>query len=132
MAHLVTVTTLLDGPRTTILHVYIKSDGASADLTNYEIANPADFQTPYDGNQFFTLKAIDSVLNGFSASLKFDYLINGNFIWAIPEYNSSFDFCSVGGLKDRSNPLDGTGKVLLSTNGLSDQDEGSFVITLTK
>jgi hypothetical protein len=130
MANLVEVTTLLDGSRQLFLHVYVKGDG-SGDLNAVEIADPADFDMP-GTNQFFTLEGIQAALNGFSASLKFDYLINGTFIWAIPEYQSEYDFNPVGGLKDRSDTLDGTGKVLLSTVGLADGDEGSFVIKLRK
>lgn len=131
MANLVTVQTLLDGPRHVILHVYIKSDGSGTDLTSKEIANPADFRMT-GKNRFFTLEKVESGLNGFSASLRFDYLVNGNFIWAIPEYQSDFDFTWAGGLKDRSCNLDGTGRILLSTQGLGEGDEGSFVLKLRK
>ena len=132
MANLVTVTTIIDGPRTTILHVYVKSDGESGDLTDYEIVDPEDVQQVRNWDGFFSLESVQSALSGFSASLKFEYLLNGNLIWTVPEYQGYFDFCTMGGLKDRSDPLDGTGKVLLSTQGLSEGDEGSFIITLTK
>ncbi len=133
MAHTVQVTTLLNGPRHTVLHVYIKSDGASPDLDSYEIANPADFeQWPADNDRFYTIETIQSGLNGFSASLKFEYLVDGTLIWALPEAHSEFDFINIGGLRDRSPELDGTGKVLISTQGLDNNDEGSFVIKLRK
>jgi hypothetical protein len=131
MANLVTVTTLVDGPRTTILHVYIQGDG-TGEVENYELVDPDDTQYPKHWDGFFSLESLQSGLTGFSATLKFEYLIDGNLIWNIPEYDSSADFCAIGGLKDRSNPLDGTGKVLLSTQGLGNGDEGSLVITLTK
>ena len=131
MANLVTVTTLLDGPRHTILHVYVKSDGTSGDLVDYVIADPADFNMT-GANRFFTIETIQGGLAGFSAHLKFDYLINGTFIWVIPEYDTMFDFRADGGLKDRSSTLDGTGKVLLNTQGLDNSDDGSFVIKLRK
>lgn len=133
MAHEVTVTTLLDGSRRTILHIALRSDGASADLSDYEIANPADFtnMTGRD-NRFFTIERIESGLNGFSVGLKFDYLVNGNFVVAVPEFDSSKDFRDAGGLKDRSDPLDGTGKILLSTEGFSGGGVGEIVLTLRK
>lgn len=131
--HTVNVTTLLDGPRHTILHVVIKSDGMSDDLSNEVIADPADFEDwPADNDRFFTLETIQAGLNGFSASLSFEYLVEGNLVQAIPEFHSEFDYITIGGLKDRSPELDGTGKILLSTQGLDGEDVGSFVIKLRK
>lgn len=125
MAHEVVVTTQLDGSRRTILHVTLRSDGASGDISNYEIADPGD-------DYVFVLEKIQSSFVGFSGSLKFEYLINGTFVWPIPEFDSVQDFRPEGGLMDRSNVLDGTGKVLLSTEGFGDDDVGSFTITLRK
>ncbi len=132
MTHTVTVTKLLDGNHP-ILHVHLKSDGVSPDLVNYELIDPADFG--HTGpHKFLTLDALTYGLAGFSASLKFDYLIAGTFIWTLPEGTApTVDFTYYGGLKDRSNPLDGTGKILLSTKGFGDSgDEGSIVIQLKK
>jgi len=126
----VVITPLLSGNRNVILHVYIQGDG-SGDLENYVIANPADYGMSGD-NRFFTVDGIQAGFTGFSASLKFEYLLSGTLNWAIPEFDSSQDFSDYGGIKDKSSPLDGTGKVLLSTAGLSNGDEGSFVLRLRK
>jgi hypothetical protein len=132
MAHEVVVTTLLDGPRNTTVHVSIRSDGVAGDLDSFEIVDPNDFQYPAGWDGMFTIEKIVSGMSGFSASLEFDYLVNETFIWAVPEYDTDFDFTPFGGLKDRSNTLDGTGKVLLSTRGLGVGDVGSFVLQLRK
>lgn len=124
----ITITTLQNGPRNVILHVYVQG---AEDLTDYELVDPADFGMTGD-DRFFTIEEIKSSLVGFSAALKFEYLLSDTLIWAIPEYDSCFDFTSHGGLKDRSNILDGTGKVLFSTKGLSTGDEGSFILKLKK
>jgi hypothetical protein len=41
------------------------------------------------------------------------------------------DLCGFGGLKDRS-PMDGTGKLKLSTNGLSADDRGTIIVWVRK
>jgi hypothetical protein len=129
MANLVTITPLLSGQRKVILHVYIKSDGESGDLVDYEIADPANYN--FKG-KFFTMESVESALSGFSVSLKFGYLQSGTPVWVIPEFQSCYDLRPYGGLLDRSNVLDGTGKVLLSTSGLSRGDEGTFILVLRK
>ena len=51
-------------------------------------------------------------------------------IWLM-DGTDSVDFRPVGGLKDRSGDLDGTGKLLLNTSGfLEVGDKGSFLITM--
>ena len=131
MANTVITTTTLDGPKDIILHVYIKSDGSGVDLQNELIVDPDDLEMPADSN-YFTIKTIQSSLDGFSARLRFEYLIEGTWIWVLPEDMSCFDFTTLGGLRDRSGELDGTGRVLLSTRGLGTGDEGSFVIKMSK
>lgn len=128
MSNSIEVTPLMTGRRI-VLHVYIKNDGVSGDETNVVIADPADYEFA-DG--FFTVESIQSSLDEFSASLKFGYLVSGNPVWVLPDGYSEFNFKFYGGLKDRSPELDGDGKVLLSTRGLSGGKEGSFVISLIK
>lgn len=128
---IVTITKLLSsGPKNVTLHVYVKGD-ASGDLTDEVIADPADFGMTGE-NRFFTIRGIQSCLSGFSGTLKCEYLASDSLMWAIPEFESCVDFTDYGGLKDFSNPLDGTGKILLSTKGLAEGDEGSFVLRLKK
>lgn len=131
MSHQVVVTTLIDGPKDIVLHVYIESDGTSDDIVDHVIVDPADLDMPDDSN-FLTVKTIESSLDGFSARLKFGYLVDGTPVWVLPEDMACFDFTTIGGLRDRSPDLDGDGKVLLSTRGLNGTDAGSFVIKLTK
>lgn len=126
----IVITPLSSGDRNVTLHVYVKGDG-SGDLTDHVIADPADFKMTGE-NRFFTIRGIQSCLSGFYATLKFEYLASDTLIWVLPEFDSSVDFTDYGGLKDRSNPLDGTGKILFSTKGLAEGDEGSFVLRLKK
>lgn len=129
MSHVV-VTPISNGDRNVTLHVYIKGS-VSGDITDFVIADPAEFGMKGE-NRFFTIQGINSCLSGFYSTLKFEYLAEDTLIWVLPEYESCPDFTDYGGLKDRSNPLDGTGKILLSTKGLAEGDEGSFILRLKK
>ena len=87
------------------------------------------------GEAVFTLDDVTWGFNGFSASLMFDVFPGDDtLIWVLPVNAGNYvDFKKYGGLRDRSNSLDGTGKLLLSTTGLQDVgDEGSLVIKLRK
>ena len=133
MSHQVIVTPLLNGARHVVLHVYVKSDGVSPDLEDHELVDPADYGMT-GPHRFFTIETIQTALSGFDARLKFEYLLSDTLIWVLPEAGSgaTYDFNDYGGLKDRSNELDGTGKILFSTRGISAGDEGSFVLKLRK
>lgn len=132
MANTVTVTTLLEGPRNLVLHVYLKSDGVSGDLSNEVIADPANHEFLSD-SRYFTLEDVTYGFNGFSANLEFEYLMDNTLIWVLPPGSGNYvDFKKFGGLADRSD-VDGTGKLLLNTTGLMDEgDEGSLIIKLKK
>lgn len=127
MANRIDVTTLLAGPRHSIVHAYIQSDGASGDLDSYELMVPGDFQSQ---SGRFTIDNITWSFTGFSAKIHFEILVEDTLIWVLPESTGNFvSFEKYGGLKDRSNPADATGKILLTTTGLETTgDEGSLVI----
>lgn len=126
----IVITPISSGDRNVTLHVYVKGD-ASGDVTDYVIADPADYGMTGE-NRFFTIRGVQSCLSGFFSTLKCEYLASDSLMWVLPEFESCQDFTDYGGLKDPSNPLDGTGKILLSTRGLAQGDEGSFVLRLKK
>ena len=132
MPHQITVTKLLDGHRP-VIHIHLKSDGASPDLADEVIVDPADYGMS-GPNRFFTIDNITSALAGFHASLKFNYLASGTPVWVLTEGSPpDIDFTYIGGLKDRSPTLDGTGKIMISTKGFSDSgDEGTIILRLKK
>lgn len=125
MANRIDITTLQDGPRFNVTHVYIQSDGAAGDLDSYELAAPAEGR--------FTIESIRWAFTGFSAKLHFEILVDDTLIWVIPESSGNYiDFREIGGLKDRS-ATDGTGRILISTTGLATVgDEGSIILKLKK
>ena len=132
MANRVDITKLLDGPRHLIYHVYLQSDGASGDLDSFVIIDPANVNM---GDQtVFTIEDVTWGFNGFSANLHFEILVDDTLIWVLPPSTGNYvDFKKYGGLKDRSDPLNATGKIFISTTGFVDAgDEGSLVIKVRK
>ena len=127
----VTVTTLAAGPRNAIFHVWVEGDG-TGDVAGEAIVDPAtSFDPPRDATPTFRLYKVWYDLAGFNAALKFDYLTSDTPVLSMSGgQGSQLDFHEFGGLYDRSNPLDGTGKLELTTSGLGSGDFGSFVVYL--
>lgn len=134
MAHTVTITKLMDGVKNAAFHIFIKSDGASADLTDEVIIDPATSFNPGLGNSpVMTIDEIYYDLAGFDAYLEFDYLLSDTAVWVMSggQY-AEVEFDCVGGIKDRSNALDGTGKLQITTSGLAAGKFGSIIVKVRK
>ena len=131
MANRIEVKKLLDGPRNLCYHVYLQSDGASGDIDSYAIIDPAN--ETMEGSAKFTVDDITYSLNGFAVRIHFEYLIDDTLAWVLTPNNTYVDFKKYGGLADRSDQNDATGRILLSTIGLVDLgDEGSLIIKVRK
>jgi len=132
MAHTVVITELNAGAKNLVLHIYLKSDGTGDELTDYTIADPKDYGMPE--GKFLRLDSAHWVFPDFNGNLKFEYLASDTLVWVLGAgaYGDS-NFYKFAGLADRSNPLDGTGRVLLSTRGFGDPgQEGSLVLMFDK
>jgi len=135
MANTATVTKLMEGDRNAVFHVFLASDGSSGELEKFVLIDPAaDLDPILQVSPILTIDKIWYDLIGFNARLDFDYLIEETGILALSGGNANYaDFSLFGGLKDRSSSFDGTGKLLLTTNGLlSEGDCGSIVIKVRK
>ena len=135
MANTVTITKILDGARSAVFHIFIKSDGASGELTDQVLIDPAADLDPILGARpSLTIEQLWYDLSGFDARLEFDYLVDDTAAWTLSGGNGvHMDFCHFGGLKDRSSVLDGTGKLMLTTNGLTAAgDNGTIIIKVQK
>ncbi len=130
----VAITKIIDGARNAVFHIYIKSDGASGDLTDEVLIDPTSDLNPWmDSSPSLTIDQLWYDLSGFDARLEFDYLIDDTAAWVLSGGNGvHMDFGSFGGLKDRSGTLDGTGKLMITTSGLADGDCGTIVIKVRK
>jgi hypothetical protein len=128
-----TVTKLLDGARNAVFHVSIVGS-VVGDLTDTVIIDPAtSFDPAYPAKPGMSIDALCYDLTGFDAWLEFDYLASDTPVWSMSGGSAvQLDFCDFGGLKDRSNALDGLGKLKLSTNGLAEGDRGSLIVRVHK
>lgn len=134
MAHTANITKILDGDRSATFHVFIQGDGASPDLSKLTLIDPSIDLCPKLGKRpCLTVTELWYDLAGFDAKLEFDYLNDETGVWALTQGNGTHQcFDSFGGLKDRS-PVDGTGKVMLSTFGLLSASAcGSIIIKVRK
>lgn len=133
MANKVVITKLLDGPKHATFHVYLESDGASGEITDLVIADPTQLVPAQSAQPHLTVEKILPSLSGFSVRVEFDSLADTP-IWVLTEHNSDVvSFDCFGGLKDRSNPLDGSGKLLISTVGFTTAgDMGSMFFHVRK
>ena len=130
MANKVNTTIVNDGPVYLVMHVYIESDGASGDLLNEILLDPVDIGKPTSNR--FVIERIDYNFSGFSGVIGFESeLVDKTLIWTLSEGNSLADFKLIGGLADRSD-IDGSGKIQISTNGLSAGDNGTMIIHIRK
>lgn len=130
MANTVTITKLVDGPRSAVFHVYIKGDG-SGELTDQVLIDPATDLSPTD--TALTVEEIWYDCVGFDSMLEFDATADTP-IWKIPAASSSnyIDFRSFGGIKDRSG-AGATGKIQITTAGLgAATDEGTIIIKVRR
>lgn len=135
MANKVSITKLLDGERSAIFHVYIQSDGVTGDMTDQVLIDPAtSFDPDLAAKPCLTITELWYDLSGFDARLEFDYLVEDTAAWTLSGGNGiHMDFNCFGGLKDRSNVLDGTGKLMITTNGLTAAgDNGTIIIKVRK
>lgn len=134
MAHTANITKLLDGDRSAVVHIFIQGDGQSADFSKLTLIDPNVDLCPKLGRRpCLTITEIWYDLGGFDAKLEFDYLNDETGVWALTQSNGNhLCFDSIGGIKDRS-PVDGTGKLMLSTFGLLSASAcGSIIIKVRK
>lgn len=133
MSHTVKITKLQDGPRFAVFHIYLKGDGVSPDLVNTILIDPkTDFEPAKAGKPVIKLNKIQWSFINFQAELDFEYLSENTPAWVLNNQDSNkVSFCDIGGLFDKSPPLDGTGKLLISTTGLTNT-AGTILITIRK
>lgn len=137
MAHTVNKWLIMDGPSHVVLHVFIQSDGISADLDNYVLLDPnTELDPVMPQRRDLTVKQIWSELSIFSARLAFNATTPWPFWTLAPGGEVNKDWRFFGGIRDNSDSpygLDSDGKLLLSTEGLSDAAaQGGFVLWLQK
>jgi hypothetical protein len=129
----VAITKILDGSRNAVFHVFITGDGGG-DLSDEILIDPATSFDPRMGAKpSMSIDALWYDLSGFTAKLEYDYLASDTPVWSMSESQPGHvDFSCFGGIADRSNPLDGLGKLKITTTGLGVGDVGTIVIKARK
>lgn len=128
MAHKIVKTALKKGSRSSILHVYLESDGESGELTDYELfAQQGDPDFPenndFDPNRSpsdkMRIMRVWYASSWFDLELKFDALEKTT-PWVLNRDGAGyFDFTYFGGLPDFSD-AERFGKLLVSTSGFAE------------
>ena len=131
MANIVNITTVNDGSKNLVVHVYLESDGSTGELADEVLIDPADYGLPSTSR--LVIEHIAYNFSGFSSTIEFDTgLVEDKMIWVLGENSNSADFDRISGLKDRSG-VDGTGKIQITTNGfLTAGDKGSILLHVRK
>ena len=138
MAHTVNIFKMLDGDSHVVLHCFMQSDGLSPELTNFVLLDPKlDVSPPMPRMQDFIVKQLWYEMAGVNTTLAFDAPTPWPFWTLTPGVDSYHDWRSFGGIRDHSSSatlgLDSTGKLLISTRGLSQLGNGgAFVLYLEK
>ena len=124
----VNIIELINGSRYKTLEVFITGD-SNGDLVDEVLSDPVDDN---ETNVKYVIENLIYSVQGFSAVLEFDYLASDSPKVVMPEnQNNTVDYRPHGGLADRSG-VDGTGKLLITTKGLTTDGFGSLVISLRK
>lgn len=129
----IAVTNLVDGLRNAVIHVSIKGD-STGDLVDEVIVDPAtSFELALPAVPALRIDKIWYDLTDFNAFLEFDYLSSNTPVWSMSG-NQPVELCfeGVGGLTDRSNELNGSGKLKLTTSGLALGAFGTIILHLKK
>ena len=127
----VSITKIVDGPRTAAFHIFIKGDGLG-DITNEVLVDGDSFDPSLPKDPLLTITRIKYDLTGFSSIIEFDYLGSDTPIWSMSDGQyADVDLCEISGLRDRS-AQDGQGSIKLTTSGLGAGDTGSILLTVRK
>lgn len=128
----ISVETLHDGPKNAVIHVSILGDG-TGELTDEVLLDPAAFDPPLPAVPALRITRLQYCFSGFSGRLEFDYLASDTPVWSMAGDEAiDLKFDEFGGITDRSNPLDGSGKLMLTTVGLGANDFGSMIVWAKK
>lgn len=129
MANTVTLRTLIDGPRNTIIHAYFKSDGAAGELTDQVIV---DVSTLSPVPTKVTIESLWWDFEGFSGLLEFDATADTPGWKLQAGTNGHKDFYEFGGIKDNTG-AGSTGDIVMTTSGFTAAtDEGTLIIKVRK
>ena len=133
MANTVAVKFIENGDKNVLVHVYLKSDGVTGELTDQTLVDPVVDLGMLPGARL-RLSRIEYNFSGFDCVLSFGSgTVDPNFKWVMTEgANAPVDFERWGRIYDDSG-LDGNEKLQISTTWFTNSgDQGSMLIRLVK
>ena len=138
MANVVNVWKIMDGVSHVTLHCFLKSDGASGEIINRVLLDPAvDLVPPMLRQQDLIVKQIWYESSNFNITLAFDQGATSWPFWTLTAGAAvHHDWRFFGGIRDHSDTPFGmasTGKLLMSTTGFTNAfSSAAFVLWLEK
>jgi len=134
MANTVTIRKLVEGAKDAWFYVYLKCDGASGELTDQVLIDPAtSFNSRYPTPTKLTVLELKYTFVGFDGMLEFDATTD-DAIWKLSSTGNDPDIClsDFGGITDPQSS-GSTGKIQITTTGFTAAtDEGTLVIRVRK
>ena len=126
MANVVDVNTIQDGERNAVFHIRIEGDGSGEESATQLI----DISTLLGAPPEVKIRAVDSKLTGFSASLLWDATTD-ELAAELPAGASFMDADMYGGIINKAG-AGVTGDIMITTVGLGAGDNGSIVLEVRK
>ena len=130
MANTVRIRKLSDGPREAVIHLHLKSDGASGELTDQVVV---DVSTLVPVPVSIGVRAVWYAQTGFESMLEFDATVDTP-IWRLPQSTDTnfLDFGAFGVISSDAG-AGATGDVILTTTGFTSvEDEGTLILRVIK
>lgn len=129
MANTTTKSTMVDGPRTYAMHLYLASDGSSGELSDYVTVDVSALSPACD---HVRIRRVYGLMSGFSLTLEFDASTDQAFLTFPDGVFTFLDVAPYGGVEDPE-ASGSTGDVVATTSGFTASgDVGYLVIEVEK
>ena len=128
MANTITKTTMHDGHKNAVVHLYLLSDGSAGDITDNVLV---DASTLSPAPSTVRLMKLWWSFSGFTGRLEFDATTDTGG-WVLGATDGFMDFTSIGGIQSTAGGGE-SGDILLTTLGFSAAtDMGTLIIQIQK
>jgi hypothetical protein len=128
MANTITKTTMHDGHKNAVVHLYLLSDGSAGDITDNVLVD-ASALSPAPST--VRIMKLWWSFSGFTGRLEFDASTDTGG-WVLGDTDGFMDFTSIGGIQSTAGSGE-TGDILLTTLGFAAAtDMGTLIIQIQK
>lgn len=134
MANTTTKSVMIDGPRMYAVHIYLASDGAAGELSDYIAVDVSALQAVIPGQacDHVRVHRVYGLMSGFSLTLEFDATTDQAFMTFPDGVFTFLDVAPYGGIEDPE-ASGSTGDIVATTSGFTAAgDVGYLVIEVEK